>query len=157
MDYGMWLLGRSDMFEAKFLAKLISWATTDEEAHKILNRFKELGYIDDARLTERKMSNALEIGNKGLRRVTQDLMRQGAPKACIEQAVENIKASYTDSDEFDNCLSYAQRKYGQKPIPEERDARIKEINKRQRHLVGKGFGFDTVSKTMKALETKPEE
>ena len=150
-------LGALGYVRSEVFGEASSVGETDEDAHKTLNRFKELGYIDDAQLTERKMSNALEIGNKGLRRVTQDLMRQGAPKACIEQAVENIKASYSDSDEFDNCLSYAQRKYGNKSIPEERDARVKEINRRMRHLVSKGFGLDTARKAMRAPETEPEE
>lgn len=132
------------------LARALSRKEVPEEvAGQLLDRFEELGLVDDADFAARW--TASRHGARGLSRraVGEELRRKGVPRDVIDSALAGISAD----DELEAATDLARRKWrAGSGIPEERLTR-----RVLAALARKGYGPDQAWQALRRARAESEE
>lgn len=110
------------------------------------------GWVDDAQFAAQWVQSRSRAHPAGARRLRAELAQKGIAREEIEQAV----AAVTDEDE----LALARRALAKKlrALPAEKDARREEWRRLAGFLQRRGFGWDTIKKTLaEEFDADPEE
>lgn len=119
------------LYEKGFSPVVIREAIATAEQKRFIN--------DDAFAENYVRSN---MGKKGILKIKNELLFKGVPSDIIER--------YLDIDQSQSALNLA-RKYMQN-----KSADYTTIGKLYRHLLGKGFGYDTVSSVVDTIKSERE-
>lgn len=137
MDY----LARGMKTEKQMCDYLLKKGYADEIVHHVVSKLKDYRYLDD------KLYASLYVEQnsktKGERRLTQELQQRGISKSQAEEAAQ------TDSEtEWQNALVLA-KKYMRGKSPD-----LKNLQRLQRYLLGRGYGFDTTNGVVRTFKTE---
>jgi regulatory protein len=104
---------------------------------------KERKYLDDERYCEMFINDKINISKHGVRKIKEALYYKGIDKEIIEEKIKSISA---ESEEERALL------LGEKKLLniKENDNR-KKMSKLSNYLLGKGFEYETVNKTLRKL------
>lgn len=109
---------------------------TQEVVSNVVDRLKELKYLDDE--TYARLYVEQNSVNKGERRLKQELQQKGVPQRIIDKYCV-VQAEVSE----DNAERLAEKYMRNKP----RD--LKTLQKLQRYLLSRGYGFDTVNQILR--------
>ena len=104
----------------------------------ILEYLQEAGYLNDDNYAKKYVENVLRLKNMSANGIKIDLMKKGISDDIIDKYVDTDEVK--DFDE-ESCVILAQKKF--KSIPD--------IIKVKKYLMGKGFGFEAISKAIDNL------
>lgn len=116
---------------------------TQEVVSNVVDRLKELKYLDDE--TYARLYVEQNSVNKGERRLKQELQQKGVPQRIIDKYCV-VQAEVSE----DNAERLAEKYMLNKP----RD--LKTLQKLQRYLLSRGYGFDTVNQILRAYRQDNE-
>lgn len=106
----------------------------------VLQKLENYGYVDDVNYA--KVFVAQNKKTKGVYRIKQELFLKGIPKQIIEEALLDL-----DTDEtLESAIVVAKKFLKDKPIDQ------KELQRLNRHLLSRGFDFETVSRVISVLK-----
>jgi regulatory protein len=121
----------------------------DKEAIKsILERLKELNYLDDARYARQFVRQHTELRKQGAFRIARDLRARGVPDRHIEAALAERSAQSDDRAMVRERLE-RRIKSSRGPLDERRVASL------YRSLLRAGFSADTIRRELTALTKRP--
>lgn len=143
--YSLRLLERRDYTSNEIENKLRQHSYSEFTVNKIIEKLKNIGFIDDSKFSDRYINEALLYKKHGMRKITYDLRNKG-----ISQ--EQIDIIEIDTEiEYENARKLAEKKYTQIGIKP--NAREKIF----RYLVNKGYDFDLVKKVVNEILNNCEE
>jgi regulatory protein len=121
----------------------------DKEAIKsILDRLKDLNYLDDVRYARQFVRQRTELRKQGAFRIARDLRARGVPDRHIEAALEERSAQSDDRALVRERLE-RRIKSLRGPLDERRVASL------YRSLLRAGFSADTIRRELNALTKNP--
>jgi len=123
----------------------------DKEAVKaILERLKQLNYLDDARYARQFVRQRAELRKQGPFRIARDLRARGVPDRHIEAALAERSAESSEGPLVRERLN-RRIKSLRGPLDERRVASL------YRSLLRAGFSADTIRRELNALVKRPME
>jgi len=123
----------------------------DKEAVKaILERLKQLNYLDDARYARQFVRQRAELRKQGPFRIARDLRARGVPDRHIEAALAERSAESSEGPLVRERL-HRRIKSLRGPLDERRVASL------YRSLLRAGFSADTIRRELNALVKRPME
>lgn len=141
MHYSLWLISRKRYtqkeLERKFQEKKYG---TKSDQKKVIERLKQLKYIDDKEFAKDYIRTRLLINPKGKNLLKLELKLKGIDKEFIDNAIENA-----DINEVEVAINVLERK---KKSLERIDDRQKKKEKIMRILSSRGFMLDTIYKIL---------
>ena len=141
----LWLLDKRDYSRAELLKKLTEKGFADAAAGAAVDRLTELGVVDDARYAPIVVRHYAAKGY-GARRVRDELLRRGIPKALWDAAMAEMPAQ----DESADRLLRARLRGAD---PSDRAA----LNKAAAALLRRGYGWDEINAAVERLRAETEE
>ncbi|HNZ82839.1 MAG TPA: RecX family transcriptional regulator [Sedimentibacter sp.] len=142
-NYGISVLSRYARSEYELRLKMKNKGFEPELIDKAVGTLKEQKYLDDDRYCEMFINDKINISKDGVRKIKEALYYKGIDKKIIEEKIKNISQ---DSEE-ERALILGSKKL---PNIKETDTR-KKIAKLSNYLIGKGFEYETVNKTVRKL------
>jgi len=142
-NYGISILSRYARSEYELRLKMKNKGFEPELIDKAVSTLKEQKYLDDDRYCEMFINDKINISKDGVRKIKEALYYKGIDKKIIEEKIKNISQ---DSEE-ERALILGSKKL---PNIKETDTR-KKIAKLSNYLIGKGFEYETVNKTVRKL------
>ena len=139
------LLDRRDYSRAELLKKLTEKGYTDAAAGAAVGRLAELGVVDDARYAPLVVRHYAAKGY-GARRVRDELLRRGIPKALWDAAM----AEMPEQDESADRLLRARLRGADLT---DRAA----LNRAAAALLRRGYGWDEINAAVERLRAETEE
>ena len=140
----MRFLARREYSRAELHARLLPYATPEDNVDAVLDELAKRGMLSDARAAE-QMVNARRA-RFGVQRIAHELRQKGIGDELISAALPQLKA-----DELDAAREVWQKKFGTVP----QDA--KEKAKQMRFLQSRGFSMEVIFKVMKAVGLEGDE
>lgn len=141
------LLARRAFSEAEMRSRLMSRGHPESVADRVVDRLRELGYLDDARFAASYSSGRFRSKGYGPRRILQDLRRRGVSDAVARQAVSTLQE---DVDPVQAALASARKvwpRLSREPDRRKREARL------HGYLARRGFDSDTIRAVLPRLES----
>jgi len=108
-DYAVAALARRSLTQTELRTRLKARAARPADVEEVLRRLAEIGYLDDARLSESYARFRRDYEGLGKQRVARELARRGVDPAVAEQAVDG---AYEGTDELELIREHLQRKLG---------------------------------------------
>lgn len=102
-------LRRASLSVAEVRAVLVEHGLDDVEVEEWLERYRRLGYLDDARMAEQLVHTQQRRRGKGSGAILQELSRRGVDPEAARQAI----AAIDEDDEFEHALGIAVKRAGQ--------------------------------------------
>ncbi|CCQ09789.1 putative regulatory protein, inhibitor of RecA recombinase and coprotease activities [Pseudoalteromonas luteoviolacea B = ATCC 29581] len=140
--YAIWLLSRRDYSQKQLEQKLASKCEDSIYIAQLIAWCKSLGYIDDDRFCALYVRRQLSKG-LGKQRVLADAYGKG-----IDRAQLNSYLCQSEIDWFEQACNTYNKKFSD-PLDKKN---YQEKAKRQRYMVGRGFGFDEIEYAMQAAQ-----
>lgn len=140
MQYALKLISKKRYTASEIEKKLIAKdGKASAQTKRVLNRLKELRYVDDAAFARDYISTRIKLNPRGRRLLKVELLRKGVEKQVIEHAIENA-----DIDEIDLAKRVLQkRKRRFSPLTS-----YKNKAKIMRFLASRGFSSDAIYKVL---------
>lgn len=111
-----------------------------EIVNVVVGKLKDYRYVDDKHFAQLYVEQ--NVKNKGQRRLKQELQQKGISSAWAEEAAQ------TDNEtEWENALALAQKYMRGKTCD------LKNLQRLQRYLLSRGYGFDTVNGIVRTFKT----
>ena len=142
-NYGISILSRYARSEYELRLKMKNKGFEPELIDKAVSTLKEQKYLDDDRYCEMFINDKINISKDGVRKIKEALYYKGIDKKIIEEKIKNISQ---DSEE-ERAFILGGKKF---PSIKETDTR-KKMAKLSNYLIGKGFEYETVNKTVRRL------
>jgi regulatory protein len=142
-NYGISVLSKYAKSEFELRLKMQRKGFEPRLIDNAISRLKEQKYLDDERYCEMFINDKINISNHGVRKIKEALYYKGIDKEIIE---EKIKIITSDSEEERAYLLGGKKLSSIK----EKDTR-KRMAKLSNYLIGKGFEYETVNKTLRKL------
>ncbi len=120
----------------------------ERDIDAVLERLRQLNYLSDTRFAATYTRLRKEDQKLGRRRVEQDLMVKGVPRAVVEKQVGE---AYAEVDELKLAREYVERKRMMRPDGQKEQARI------MGRLLRAGFSSGTVWKLLRGWGVEGEE
>ncbi|MEK7528585.1 MAG: regulatory protein RecX [Patescibacteria group bacterium] len=139
LSYAFWLIGRRDYTERDIVTKLTAkkklkgW---DVSIDHVIERLKELNYIDDRRFVERYIESRTLGNPRGRYLIGRELAFKGIPRALFDELWERVGVS-----EINVARAFLERKKSallRATDPKKRRQKIMSL------LNGRGFSPDTI-------------
>jgi len=142
-NYGISVLSRYFKSEYELRLKMKDKGFKPQLIDNAISTLKERKYLDDERYCEMFIKDKINISKYGVRKIKEALYHKGIDKEIIEEKIKSISA---ESEEERALL------LGEKKLLniKENDNR-KKMSKLSNYLLGKGFEYETVNKTLKKL------
>ena len=135
-------LSRRSHSEKELLDKVIKGGVDRESAVKAIERFKELGYINDRDFAFEYTEYLLNSKRYSLNRVKQELFYKGISKDIISEAIDGI-----ETDQAQTVINIINKSYVRKL--NEEGGREKVITA----LMRRGFSYSDIKEAFNRLET----
>ncbi len=142
-NYGISVLSRYSKSEYELRLKMKNKGFDSRLIDNAVNALKEQRYLDDERYCEMFINDKINISKYGVRKIKEALYYKGIDKEIIEEKIKRISAE----GEEERAFILGEKKL---LIIKETDTR-KKAAKLSNYLIGKGFEYDTVNKTVKRL------
>ncbi|NLB32141.1 MAG: recombination regulator RecX [Tissierellia bacterium] len=142
-NYGISLLSRAAKSEYELRLKMQDKGFDSHLIDNAINTLKEQKYLDDERYCEMFINDKINISKHGVRKIKEALYYKGIDKEIIEEKIRKV----SQEDEEERAINLGKKKLFN--IKEE-DTRKKYI-KLSNYLIGKGFEFDVVKRTVSKL------
>jgi regulatory protein len=110
--------------------------------NEAVNKFKELGYIDDKRFAEAWVESRKKTKGKTVLKI--ELKQKGIAEDTIIELLEEIEPE----DEYQRALALVEKKHWPEMNKEERYTKVGGF------LARKGFNYDVIRQILKETETK---
>lgn len=136
------LLGKSMKTSGQVKDYLRQKGFNERVALNVMNKLKEYKYVDDYAYTAAFV--AQNKSSKGLFR----LKREMALKGISEEIIDAVLSTQGDEDESENAFYLAERFTKGKCLD------VKSLARLNRHLLSRGFGFDTINTVVNRLKEK---
>lgn len=142
-NYGISVLSRYFKSEYELRLKMKNKGFNPQLIDNAISILKERKYLDDERYCEMFINDKINISKHGVRKIKEALYYKGIDKEIIEEKIKSISA---ESEEERALL------LGEKKLLniKENDNR-KKMSKLSNYLLGKGFEYETVNKTLRKL------
>jgi regulatory protein len=142
-NYGISVLSRYFKSEYELRLKMKDKGFKPQLIDNAISTLKERKYLDDERYCEMFIKDKINISKYGVRKIKEALYHKGIDKEIIEEKIKSISA---ESEEERALL------LGEKKLLniKENDNR-KKMSKLSNYLLGKGFEYETVNKTLRKL------
>lgn len=142
-NYGISVLSRYFKSEYELRLKMKNKGFNPQLIDNAISILKERKYLDDERYCEMFINDKINISKHGVRKIKEALYYKGIDKEIIEEKIKCISA---ESEEERALL------LGEKKLLniKENDNR-KKMSKLSNYLLGKGFEYETVNKTLRKL------
>lgn len=142
-NYGISVLSRYFKSEYELRLKMKNKGFKPQLIDNAISILKEHKYLDDERYCEMFINDKINISKHGVRKIKEALYYKGIDKEIIEEKIKSISA---ESEEERALL------LGEKKLLniKENDNR-KKMSKLSNYLLGKGFEYETVNKTLRKL------
>jgi regulatory protein len=134
-------LGKREYSYTELGQKLKGYADDGDDIPALLEDFKALGWLSDARFTE-QIVHARQT-KFGSAKIAHELREKGVADHLIADAIEQVK-----DNELSNATEVWRKKFKHGPKSRE------EWAKQARFLQSRGFGFDMIKKVLNATETE---
>jgi len=136
-------LARRELSEAQIRQRLSRRGFTPEDIDLAIDRLRQDGSLDDARVAAAIARSQLSIKKRGARRVRREIEAAGITPALAERAVAEVYAE-VDADAL--MAAAIDRRLGTRRLDDDR-----EMARLYRYLVGQGFDAD---RAMNALRKR---
>ncbi len=151
-DYAVKYLALRACSTEELRGKLRLKAAHFSEVDGILDRLKDIGYLNDARFAESYASNRVENDGFGRMRVLSDLRGRRLPAKVAEQAVEQVFEGKSEGEMIDAFIERRMPSiHGKGKIEDER-----ELARAYRRLRRAGFSSGGTVSALKRLAVRPE-
>lgn len=127
--------------------KLIAHIGDEEIVARTIDFLKEYKLLDDTDYARRYAHDLIYLKKFGIRQVKWKLKEKGIPDTIIEQAIEELEADDTVSENLETLIK--------KRLGGNYD--IKNIMKVKRYLASRGYGFDEINQAFSKFRTEDEE
>lgn len=119
----------------------------EDAINKCLNDFEKVGLINDAEFAKIWVKNRLVSRPKGKRILQRELQLKGISKEIISEVLDNV---FTDYSEYDLAKQLADKKWKtySRLQPEKASRKLYSF------LIGRGFGYEIVSKVIRDYKIK---
>ncbi|MGN1039925.1 MAG: RecX family transcriptional regulator [Candidatus Fimimonas sp.] len=111
-----------------------------EIVNVVVDKLKDYRYVDDKHFAQLYVEQ--NVKSKGQRRLKQELQQKGISSAWAEEAAQT-----DDETERENALALAQKYMRGKTCD------LKNLQRLQRYLLSRGYGFDTVNGIVRTFKT----
>lgn len=111
----------------------------------VIEKLKELKYLDDIAFTHSYIKEKQNFKKAGKKLLKQELHQKGIDKETIDQLVEE---NITYEDEYERALELAQKKNSSFGIKEDKNSKYRKLSGL---LARKGYSFDVISKVIRAV------
>jgi regulatory protein len=135
-------LARRELSEAQLRQRLSRRGFTPEDIHGAIDRLRQDGSLDDARVAAAIARSQLSIKKRGARRVRREIEAAGITSALAERAVAEVYAE-VDADAL--MAAAIDRRLGTRRLDDDR-----EMARLYRYLVGQGFDADRAMSALRA-------
>ena len=142
-NYGISVLSRCAKSECELRLKMQSKGFEPDLIEKAIKTLKEQKYLDDERYCEMYIRDKTNLSNHGVRKIKEALYYKGIAKEIINEKIKMI----TQESEEERAYILAEKKLSN---IKENDTR-KKMAKLSNYLIGKGFEYETVNKTVRKL------
>ena len=148
-NYGISVLSRYAKSECELRLKMKNKGFEPQLIDNAISTLKERKYLDDERYCEMFINDKINISKHGVRKIKEALYYKGIDKEIIEEKIKNISAESEEERAFI---------LGEKKLLniKENDNR-KKMAKLSNYLIGKGFEYETVNKTLRKLLNKNDD
>lgn len=145
------LLAARPRSEAVLRERLLekAWAET-AVVDRVINRLKELGYLNDEQFAASYAASKLTAKPLGRTRLRRDLHRKKISSQAAEQALDEVYAEHSEEELIDTAIAKRIRLKGR---PQTRE----ETKKLFDYLLRLGFGYDLVIRKVKAVGRTDED
>lgn len=142
-NYGISVLSRTAKSEHELRLKMKDKGFDSQLIDNAVNKLKEQKYLDDEKYCEMFINDRINISKHGVLKIKEALYYKGIDKEIIEEKIKSISSEDEEKIAFD---------LGQKKALgiKEEDVRKKGI-KLYNYLLGRGFEYETVKKTVKKI------
>lgn len=145
-DAALRILAARDHSQAQLAAKLARRGFEEGCIREALTRLLDLTYIDDRRFARALARDRLLVRRRGLGDVRARLFKAGLEGGLIDEIMGELGQG-EGPDEGDICLEAARKRLNALREPDPRKRREKLF----RHLAGRGFSPDSISRTLNIL------
>ena len=135
-------LARRELSEAQIRQRLSRRGFTPEDIDLAIDRLRQDGSLDDARVAAAIARSQLSIKKRGARRVRREIEAAGITPALAERAVAEVYAE-VDADAL--MAAAIDRRLGTRRLDDDR-----EMARLYRYLVGQGFDADRAMAALRA-------
>ena len=129
-------LARREYCRAELRAKLLTYATPDDNIDAVLDELVARGWLSDERAATQLLH--AKRSRFGTQRIAHELRQKGIAEELISAALPELKES-----ELEAARGVWQRKFGIAPQDE------KEKAKQMRFMQSRGFGFDVIFQALR--------
>ena len=136
------LLSRRARSAGELRERLRTGGFSTDVAEGVLSNLEDAGLIDDEEFARSWVAGRKAAGGASRRRIAWELRRKGVDRDLIERV---LREEMDDRTELGQAAQLARKKL--------RGQRVdgKELSRLRRHLLGRGFGFDTVDRVLQAV------
>lgn len=120
---------------------------SQEVAEQVIEEFCRLGYLNDKTYAELYITDAVNIGYKGMYRIKQELSLKGIARSIIDLAAEE-----TEVDVYAKLCEYAQSHFADTEISD-----WKELEKIKAKLARRGYSPQDIRNCFDDLEIRVKE
>ena len=142
-NYGISLLSRAAKSEYELRLKMQAKGFDSRLIDNAVNTLKEQKYLDDEKYCEMFINDRINILKHGVLKIKEALYYKGVDKEIIGEKIKSI----SPEEECERAFILGQKKLLSIKEEDNRKKRIKLSN----YLIGKGFEYETVKKTVKKL------
>ncbi|HET9269509.1 MAG TPA: regulatory protein RecX [Vicinamibacterales bacterium] len=135
-------LARRELSEAQLRQRLSRRGFTPDDIDSAIDRLRQDGSLDDARVAAAIARSQLSIKKRGARRVRREIEAAGITSALAERAVAEVYAE-VDADAL--MAAAIDRRLGTRRLDDDR-----EMARLYRYLVGQGFDADRAMAALRA-------
>jgi regulatory protein len=135
-------LARRELSEAQLRQRLSRRGFTPEDIDSTIDRLRQDGSLDDARVAAAIARSQLSMKKRGARRVRREIEAAGITSALAERAVAEVYAE-VDADAL--MAAAIDRRLGTRRLDDDR-----EMARLYRYLVGQGFDADRAMTALRA-------
>jgi regulatory protein len=136
------LLSRRARSAGELRERLRTGGFSTDVAEGVLSNLEDAGLIDDEEFARSWVAGRKAAGGASRRRIAWELRRKGVDRDLIERV---LREEMDDRTELGQAAQLARKKLRGQPVDG------KELSRLRRHLLGRGFGFDTVDRVLQAV------
>lgn len=140
-EYSIALVSRYMYTCKKMIEKLKSKGYDDEIIEKTIDFLKSYNYINDLEYAQKFINDSLKIKHLGFSKIRYELNLKGIPNEIVDEAISGFDVY---SLENESILPIAEKKLAG-------NFEYKNIMKTKRYLLSKGFSYELIDSTIKAL------
>lgn len=148
-NYGISVLSRYAKSECELRLKMKNKGFEPQLIDNAISTLKERKYLDDERYCEMFINDKINISKHGVRKIKEALYYKGIDKEIIEEKIKNISAESEEERAF--ILGEI------KLLNIKENDNRKKMAKLSNYLIGKGFEYETVNKTLRKLLNKNDD